>query len=95
MPLAKDLDELLDEMADRGNREQAGAERDRQRAHARTAVECVFWLCAGLFCIGLGLHSTDVEFGKMFFYSGVIVGNGGIMFTLLAAYARGESRGDW
>ncbi len=95
MATANDLDELLDEMADRRNREHAGAERDKRRAQARAAVECVFWLCAGLFCIGLGLHSTNAEFGKTFFYSGVIIGNGGIMFTLLAAYARGEARGDW
>jgi hypothetical protein len=40
------------------------------------------------------MHTTDYTYGRIAFYSGVIVGNVGIMFTLLNTYRRLEKRGD-
>lgn len=92
---SSDLSEILDEMAAVHLRQSAEAERDRWKDFGRAAVECVLWSCLGLGCIGWALHTTDIVYGKAAFYSGVAIGNGGSIFSLLAAYRRGEQRGDW
>ena len=86
---------LLEEMAARRRHEAVQADRDRLRDHVRTALLCVVWCCVGLYLLGMAFHTTDVELGGMYFLGGLAAGNGGIIFTLLAAYRRGERRGDW
>lgn len=89
------LSEILDEMAVAHLRDAAASDRDRWKDFGRTALECVLWSCMGIACIGWALHTTDMAYGKAAFYAGIAIGNGGVIFSLLAAYRRGEARGDW
>jgi hypothetical protein len=91
MPLPQ---HLLDELAERHLAE-AAAERDKLRDYASAAAQCIGWCALGLFCIGWGLHTTDAVWGRAALYVGAGLGNGGWIFTVLAAYRRGERRGDW
>jgi hypothetical protein len=92
MPLPR---ALLEEMAAKRQREAVGANRDRRRAHVRTALQCLGWCAFGLYCIGWALHTTNEDTGRILLLLGLALGNGGVIFTLLAAYRRGERRGDW
>lgn len=85
---------LLEEMSRRRAEEYRLAERDRWRSYALSAVVCLLWAIVGLGCIGWSLHTTDERLGQVLFYAGLALGNGGIVFTLLDAYRRGERRGD-
>ena len=91
----RSLSEILDEMAAVHLRQAAESERDKWKDLGATGVHCVLWSCLGIACIGGALHTTDIAYGKAAFYAGVAVGNGGVIFSLLAAYRRGEERGDW
>lgn len=92
MPLP---DELLDAQQRQRDRQHEDAERDRYRDLLLTALQCMGWSAAGIFLILWSAHTTDVTCGTAAFFAGLGVGNGGIIFTLLAAYRRGELRGDW
>lgn len=92
MPLPN---ELLEEMAARRAAAEEAAERDRARDLASGMLACVGWLALGLFLIMWSAHTTDLTLGRMAFWGGLGVGNGGIIFTLLAVWRRGERRGDW
>ncbi len=91
MPTRK---ELLDDIA----RQREAAELQTTRAVRWTLVRCgltcVGWMLAGLYLIGWALHTTDEGYGRIAYYGGVIVGNAGILYTLLATYRRLERRGD-
>ena len=86
---------LLEEMAAARRREHDSAERDRRRDLLRSAALCLAWGALGLFLLGWSFHTTDVRLGRIAFLGGLLVGNGGIVYTLAAAYRRGERRGDW
>jgi hypothetical protein len=45
--------------------------------------------------IAWSAHTTDEVLGHAAFWGGLGLGNSGIIYTLLAAYRRGEKRGDW
>ena len=92
MPLPR---HLLDQTAVARAREAEQADRDRRRDHVRTALACVGWCALGLLLLGWSVHTTDAGLGGIAFLAGLAAGNGGIVFTLLAAYRRGERRGDW
>ena len=87
--------ELLDAIAVRDEAAQVEASRDRRRDLALTAFACLGWSALGLACILWSAHTTNYTYGTMAFYGGIGIGNGGIIFTLLGAYRRGEKRGDW
>jgi len=92
MPLPRGL---LEEMEERHAAESLQADRDRLRDFARTALECVGWCALGMLCVAWSLHTTDVLYGQFAFWGGLGIGNGGWIFSVLAAYRRGERRGDW
>lgn len=92
MPLPQTL---LEEMAQRRREEALLAERDKRRDLVRTALWCWFYAVLGVCCILWSAHTTVLWLGRTAFWMGVGVGNGGIAFTVLAAYRRGERRGDW
>ena len=92
MPLPS---EILNEMGRRRAEEAVEARRATRRDLAWTALQCVCWVVAGLFLIAWSLHTTDPTLGRAAFAAGIGVGNGGWLFTVLAAYRRGEKRGDW
>ena len=92
MPLPK---ELREEMAARHDAAHGRAERDRLWDLVRTALQCFAWSGLGIALILWSAHTTSLTHGTIAFWAGVGIGNGGILFTLLAAYRRGEKRGDW
>jgi hypothetical protein len=87
--------ELLEEMARSREAAEIEAERIRRRELILTALWCVVWSMLGLFLLGWSFHTSDDRYARPAFYGGIIVGNAGIIFTLLRAYRRGEQRGDW
>jgi hypothetical protein len=60
-----------------------------------SAVTCLGWALAGIACIAWSAYTSDLFAGRIAFYGGIGLGNGGVIFTLLGAYRRGEKRGDW
>ena len=89
------LARLRDEMAERARTAHERAQRDQVRDLVLTAVQCVAWVAAGLALIGWAFHTTSMTWGRIAFLGGIAIGNGGWIFTILAAYRRGEARGDW
>jgi hypothetical protein len=92
MPLPR---EILREMSRRRAAEAVEARRATRRDLASTALQCVAWVALGVVLIGWSIHTTDPVLGRAAFAAGVGAGNGGWLFTVLAAYRRGEQRGDW
>jgi len=86
--------QLLEEIG----RQREVAELETRRAVRWTLVRCgalcVGWMLIGLYLLGWSAHTGDEHYGRIAFYSGVIVGNAGILYTLLATYRRLERRGD-
>jgi hypothetical protein len=92
MPLP---DHLLEEIGRRREDEAREADRDKLFDYVRSAIMCVLWAAAGIVCIMWSAHLTDMQWAWAAFYSGIGIGNGGVIFTLLGTYRRGEKRGDW
>jgi len=70
------------------------AEWDALRDMVRTSAECIVWCLTGLLCLGLSFHTTDPDWGRIAFLSGLIIGNTGITVSLYCAYHRAVARGD-
>ena len=92
MPLPRPL---YEEMQARRAAEAVGANRDRRLDLLNTALQCVFWCGLGIFLLLWSFHTTSEVYGRVAFLGGLAIGNGGWLFTVLAAYRRGERRGDW
>ena len=86
---------LRDELSAGRAEEAELAGRDKARALVWTALACIGWAGAGIFCLMWSAHTTDVKAGWMAVWAGLLIGNGGVIFTLLRAYVRGERRGYW
>jgi len=92
MPLPR---HILDAMAERRRDEAVQANRDKLWDYVLTALACFAWCAVGTFLIAWSAHTTDEVLGHAAFWGGLGLGNSGIIYTLLAAYRRGEKRGDW
>lgn len=92
MPLPK---EILEEMGAKRRREALLADQDRVRDLVVTGARCVAWALLGILPILWSASTTSLILGRIAFWGGLLVGNTGIVFTLLGAYRRGEARGDW
>ena len=92
MPTRK---ELYEAMAHQRAEEAEEASSETVRDLAISAALCVGWAAIGIVCILWSAHTTSMFYGKVSFFSGIALGNGGVIFTLLGAYRRGEKRGDW
>jgi hypothetical protein len=88
-------EDVLDDMAARQHAAERDAARVTRRDLAMTALACVGWCVVALALLAWAFHTTDEESGRLAFALGVGSGNAGIIFTCLAAYRRGEQRGDW
>jgi hypothetical protein len=58
------------------------------------AVYTFYVLKIGLYLLGWSVHTLDYLYGRIFFFGGLIIGNAGILYVLLAAYLRLEKSGD-
>ena len=83
------------EIAERHRELAVQADRDKWHDVLWTAVRCVLWMLLGAFPLAWSFHTTDPIYGRAAFTAGVGIANGGIIFTLLGLYRRGEQRGDW
>ena len=92
MPIPR---ELREELEQRRRAEHGEASRDTMWDFIRAALECWVWLCLGVGLIAWSIHTTSQRYAGIAFWAGLAVGNGGIIFTILGLYRRGESRGDW
>lgn len=89
------LKTLRAEMLANRMREREEAAAETRRDLLLTGVQCVLWSAGGIFLLLWSFHTTNVAYGRMAFFAGLAIGNGGWVFTMLAAYRRGEQRGDW
>jgi hypothetical protein len=92
MPINK---ELYERMQREREAEHGAAERDRRIAFVITVVMCLVWAGLGLVCYGLAFHTTDAGMAEIYKWGAYIITYGGLSFTLLRAYRKGEQRGDW
>jgi hypothetical protein len=92
MPINKELYEAMQRERDA---EHKAAERDRRRAFIRTIAMCVAWTLMGCVSFGLALHTTDPGMAQVYRWGAYVITYGGLSFTLLRAYRKGEQRGDW
>jgi fatty acid desaturase len=92
MPTAADERKARVERYARSERE---ARRDTRREMLRALAVIAFWTFCGLALIGMALHVSDATTGRALWLGGHIVWIAGVAATLLAAYRRGEQRGDW
>lgn len=92
---ASTLAGLREAIAARARRERELAQGDTLRDLLLTVLQCFAWVALGLFLIAWAFHTTSETWGRIAFLSGIAIGNGGWIFTMLAAYRRGEKRGDW
>lgn len=92
MPIKK---ELYEEMQARREAEHVAAERDRRWSMIRSGMMCLVWAFAGLVCYGFAFHTTDPALAEIFRWGAYVITYGGVSFTLLRAYRKGEARGDW
>lgn len=86
--------QLLEEMGRAREAAELETDRARRRELVRAGALCVAWMLLGLYLLGWAMHTTDYTYGRIAFYSGVIVGNCGIIFTLLNTHRRLEKHGD-
>lgn len=72
-----------------------GAIRGRWTEAARVSLECLGSCALGMWCLGYAYHTTDYEWGMIFWWGGLVVGYAGMLTSLIAAYLRAEKRGGW
>ena len=92
MPLS---DEFRRQRVERFARYERETRRDTRLALLRAVGEIVFWTLAGFFCLGMAVHTFDIEMGRVYWWLGFIVWIGGVSGASPAAYRRGRERGDW
>lgn len=62
-------------------------------AYARAVLLCILSAGAALAAIGWSVHTTDQKNGMIAFWGGLLMGNGGILWTLFATYQRAAKEG--
>jgi hypothetical protein len=90
--------DLVEEYSRIGRERQAAerqATREARRQFVVTCLSMVAWCAAGLYVAHFAWRVTDYELGMGILYGGQAVTIGGIGWTLIRAYVRGEQRGDW
>lgn len=84
-----------DALIERREAEHKRAAGDTFRDLAKTCVQMVCWVLAGWTFIGFSVHTTNEIVGRILWWTGLGVWISGVLYSLLAAYRRGEQRGDW
>ncbi|HEY9225686.1 MAG TPA: hypothetical protein VIP11_03510 [Gemmatimonadaceae bacterium] len=92
MPVNK---RLYEEMQAKREAEHHAAERDRRRSLIRSGLACLVWAFLGLVCYGFAFHTTDMGMVPIYKWGAYLITYGGVSFTLIRAYRKGEQRGDW
>ena len=92
MPIKK---ELYEEMQVKREAEHYAAERDRRWSLVRSGLACLVWSFLGLVCYGFAFHTTDLSMAAIYRWGAYVITYGGVSYTLIRAYRKGEARGDW
>lgn len=92
MPIKR---ELYEQMQARREAEHLAAERDRRRSLILSGIACLFWAVLGLVCYAFAFHTTDSGWAEIDRWGAYVITYGGVSYTLLRAYRKGEQRGDW
>ena len=71
------------------------ARRDTLRDLLRAIGHIAFWVVCGLVLFAWAFHVTDRSIGMILWWAAHAVWIAGVAFSVLAAYRRGEKRGDW
>ena len=71
------------------------SDRDARRAIWMALLACVASCAAGMLIMFFAFWTSDREWGVIFLWGGMLVGYGGMAWSLLSAYRRGEERGLW
>ena len=69
------------------------ARRDERWLMIRTLLLCLVWSAIGIYCIGWSLHTSSRISGRIAFWSGILIGNAGILGTLIHTWRTAEDRG--
>jgi hypothetical protein len=69
------------------------ASRVARRAYLGVILVCFLWMGLGLYLMGWAFHTTDDGAGRILFLAGVLVGDVGILATVLFAYSRAQRHG--
>lgn len=88
------LAERYARIAERNEATEEEAGRARFRILLGAGLACAMWCVVGLLGIGMGLASRTVETGNIWFWGGLVVGNGGILATLIWTVEKLRSIGD-
>ena len=90
---------MLQAELERIGRERLAATREADRiarwAMARICAELMGWSVLGAFVMLSGLAVTSEELGQILFVGGMGLAYTGMFISGLAAYRRGQERGDW
>jgi hypothetical protein len=68
--------------------EEEESARAERRSVVLIALTCVLWAAIGLFFVMWSAHTTSLEHGQVALGLGVLIGNGGIVATLIYAWYR-------
>ena len=92
MPMPK---KYLDELEAKHLEAERQANRATRSDILRTLRDIFFWTLIGLIVFAFAFHVNDREIGIALSWAARGIAFGGVAFSLLAAYRRGEQRGDW
>lgn len=81
---------LYREMLERRLRATELHERARRREFLLYLLSFIFWTLLGVAIAGWGMHTTRVAYSRVAMEVGILVGNAGILVTLLVAYRRSK-----
>ena len=84
-----------DALIERREVEHHRARSDTFRDLAKTCLHMVFWVLVGWTFIAFAVHTTNEIVGRILWWTGIGLWIPGVLYSLLAAYQRGEKRGDW
>lgn len=88
------LAERYEEIGTRNEAAEKEASGARFRILLSAAGAVAVWCVVGLLGIGMSLASNSTEIGNVWFWGGLVVGNGGILATLVWTAERLRSMGD-
>ena len=72
--------------------EQEEAARAERREVLLVLAMCVLWAGLGLFLVMWSAHTTSVEHGQIALGAGLVIGNGGVVATLIYAWYRAQGK---
>lgn len=73
--------------------ERAGA-RERRRDYLVALIGALGSVALGLMFLGQAVHTTDARIGGVFFWAGLLIGNGGWFASMAWALRRAAQRGE-